>query len=172
MHGYVELDRTLNIQSSRWYPSATAGPPLVITEADARGGRINGQRVRWDTLRPAERLRLVAPGGGSALLAVRSTGGPFTAWPTVFARTAARNRQRWEPRFPHVHPHRLRHSFAVATLQRLVGGHYQQAARLVTDTDGDAALALYLAKADPLMVRSEEHTSELQSRPHLVCRLL
>ncbi len=76
----------------------------MITEADARGGRINGQRVRWDTLRPAERLRLVAPGGGSALLAVRSTGGPFTAWPTVFARTAARIRQRWEPRFPHVHP--------------------------------------------------------------------
>src|SRR3989442_10965234 len=29
-------------------------------------------------------------------------------------------------------------------------------------------------EADPLLVvtRSEEHTSELQSRPHLVCRLL
>src|SRR5690554_7431591 len=26
--------------------------------------------------------------------------------------------------------------------------------------------------AYPMMVRSEEHTSELQSRPHLVCRLL
>src|SRR6266498_683249 len=25
---------------------------------------------------------------------------------------------------------------------------------------------------DPLVLRSEEHTSELQSRPHLVCRLL
>src|SRR3989442_8435134 len=25
---------------------------------------------------------------------------------------------------------------------------------------------------DPLVARSEEHTSELQSRPHLVCRLL
>src|SRR5690554_7422234 len=33
--------------------------------------------------------------------------------------------------------------------------------------------ALYaLAVAMPLSGRSEEHTSELQSRPHLVCRLL
>src|SRR5690554_7593509 len=30
--------------------------------------------------------------------------------------------------------------------------------------------AVYLISA--LIVRSEEHTSELQSRPHLVCRLL
>src|SRR3989449_6640414 len=29
-----------------------------------------------------------------------------------------------------------------------------------------------LARASPLMTRSEEHTSELQSRLHLVCRLL
>src|SRR5436305_10514978 len=29
-----------------------------------------------------------------------------------------------------------------------------------------------LATDDPASLRSEEHTSELQSRPHLVCRLL
>src|SRR6266498_5147829 len=29
-----------------------------------------------------------------------------------------------------------------------------------------------LGGADTLILRSEEHTSELQSRPHLVCRLL
>src|SRR5690554_7498753 len=29
-----------------------------------------------------------------------------------------------------------------------------------------------LVDADPARYRSEEHTSELQSRPHLVCRLL
>jgi integrase len=169
VHGYLELDRVLHVQDSRWRPPAKAGPPLVITEADAQGGRINGQRMRWDTLRPAERLRLLAPGGGSPLLAVRSTGGPFTAWPTVFARTAARIRQRWDPRFPHVHPHRLRHSFAVATLQRLVGGYYQQAARLVADTDGDGALALYLAKADPLMVLRDllGHSSVLTTEKYL-----
>jgi len=51
-----------------------------------------------------------------------------------------------------VTPHRLRHSFAMATLERLVGGYYQQAAQLAAGTGGDAALRLYLAKADPLMV--------------------
>src|SRR5690554_7269853 len=38
-----------------------------------------------------------------------------------------------------------------------------------------AALAVscgYLFNANSLVLRSEEHTSELQSRPHLVCRLL
>src|SRR5690554_7472784 len=30
----------------------------------------------------------------------------------------------------------------------------------------------YVWEATQLMSRSEEHTSELQSRPHLVCRLL
>src|SRR5690554_7650543 len=33
-------------------------------------------------------------------------------------------------------------------------------------------LALYQFKACLVNTRSEEHTSELQSRPHLVCRLL
>src|SRR5690554_7453150 len=33
-------------------------------------------------------------------------------------------------------------------------------------------LLLRRHQREPLAVRSEEHTSELQSRPHLVCRLL
>ncbi|GAA3111089.1 hypothetical protein GCM10020254_66500 [Streptomyces goshikiensis] len=41
---------------------------------------------------------------------------------------------------------------AMATLERLVRGYYQQAARLVLDTDDDNAMALYLTKADPLLV--------------------
>jgi integrase len=86
------------------------------------------------------------------MLALKNAGGPFTAGSTVFERTADRIRRQWEPRFPHAHPHRLRHSFSIQTLERLVSGYYRQVARLVADTDADAALALYLSKADPLMV--------------------
>jgi integrase len=145
---YIELDRPMAADGSAWRPD----DPLMMTEADTRGGRVNGARLRWDTLRPADRRRLVAPAGGSALLAVRSTGAPFLAWSTVFERTAARIRRDWDPRFPHVNPHRLRHTFAMQTLERLVGGYYQAAAQIVRDTDTDAALALYLSKADPMMV--------------------
>src|SRR3989442_9144992 len=35
-----------------------------------------------------------------------------------------------------------------------------------------AALVRHVVELDARHVRSEEHTSELQSRPHLVCRLL
>src|SRR5690348_550616 len=38
--------------------------------------------------------------------------------------------------------------------------------------DGDAALRFARAQAFDLLIRSEEHTSELQSPVHLVCRLL
>ena len=141
---------------SSWRPPARWGEPLVVSEADARGGRVNGVRVQWGDLRPGERRRLVAGDGGSCLLAVRGDGGPFTAWESVFTRTSDRIRETVEPRFPHVHPHRLRHSMALATLEKLVGGYYDQAAKLTKATDAgagpDAALALYLAKADPLMV--------------------
>src|SRR5207253_8992576 len=40
--------------------------------------------------------------------------------------------------------------------------------RTVIDSDG----IVHLEKVPRSMVRSEEHTSELQSRGHLVCRLL
>jgi integrase len=152
VHHYLELDRAATVDGASWRPPARWGEPLLVSEADARGGRINGVRRRWDALTPAERRRLVAPGGGSCVLAVKVGGGPFTAWATVFARTADRIRARFEPRFPHVHPHRLRHTFAMRTLEFLVSGHYRQAARLVRATDADAALALYLSKADPLLV--------------------
>jgi integrase len=111
----------------------------------------------------------VAPGGGSCVLAVRSGGGPFTAWASVFERTADRIRSRFEPRFPHIHPHRLRHSFAMRTLEYLVTGHFRQAAKLVVDTDTDAALAFYLSKADPLLVLRDllGHSSVLTTEKYL-----
>ena len=169
VHGYLRLDRPLACVGSRWRPDPAWGEPLVVEQADAAGGLVNGRRVRWAGLRPWERRRLVAADGGSMLLAVRGDGGPFTAWASVLLRAAERIRRRFEPRFPHVYPHRLRHSFAMQTLEMLVGGYYAQAARLVADTDADAALALYLAKADPLMVLRDllGHASVLTTEKYL-----
>jgi integrase len=169
VHSYLAVERPLAAAGSGWRPPASWGPPLLVGEFDARGGRVDGRRVAWARLGPAERRRLVAPDGGSMLLALRGDGGPFTAWPTVFARTADRIRGRFEPRFPHVSAHRLRHSFAIATLEMLVGGYYRQAAKLVRDTDADAALALYLAKADPLMVLRDllGHSSVVTTETYL-----
>jgi integrase len=169
VHQYLQLDRAASADGSTWTPPPRWGAPLRVSDPDARGGRINGVRRPWDSLTPAERGRLVAPAGGSCLLAVRAGGGPFTAWATVFERTSDRIRARYEPRFPHVHPHRLRHSFSIRTLERLVGGHYRQAARLVADTGPDAALALYLTKADPLMVLRDllGHSTTLTTEKYL-----
>ncbi len=148
VHDYMSLERAAAVNGSRWQPRE----PLRIEAPSHDGARINGTQRRWHSLNPEERLRLVAPGGGSALLAVRSGGAPFVDWATVLRRTSARLRDRYEPGFPHVHPHMTRHSFAMATLERLVRGYYQQAAKLVVDTGGDDAMALYLTKADPILV--------------------
>ena len=156
VHGYIALDRAASVACPAWSPPGRVGEPLLVTDPGPDGGRVNGRKVKWASLTAAERMRLVAPGGGSCLLAVRTDGGPFTAWESVFPRASRRIRECFEPRFPQVHPHRLRHSMAVATLEKLVSGFYAQAADLAaatgTGAGPDAALALYLAKADPLMV--------------------
>lgn len=60
----------------------------------------------------------------------------------------------------------------MASLERLVGGHYQQAAQLAAGTGGDAALRLYLAKADPLMVlRDLLGHSSIRTTEHYLSRL-
>ena len=170
---YLQLDRAATVEGSAWSPPPAWGEPLLVTDADERGGRINGARCRWETLTPSDRRRLVAPGGGSCLLAVKAGGGPFTAWGSVFERTSDRIRAHFEPRFPHVSPHRTRHTFAMRTLEFLVSGYYRQAAELVAATGGDtgpdAALALYLSKADPLLVLRDllGHSSVLTTEKYL-----
>ncbi|MFE2937311.1 site-specific integrase [Streptomyces sp. NPDC059278] len=146
VHSYIALDREMSRGS--WRPRN----PLVVEEADFYGGRINGRRTRWSSLRPEERVRLVGPEGGSLLLALSYGGRPFVDWGTLFRRTARRIRERFEPRFPDVAPHRCRHTFAMATLERLVEGHYRQAAELAAATGDASGLALYLLKADPLLI--------------------
>ncbi len=103
------MDRPATANGSGWQPPSRWGGPLLVTDPDGRGGRINGVRRPWETLTPGERRRLVAPGGGSCMLAVENRGGPFTAWASVPERTSDRIRARFEPRFPHVNLHRLRH---------------------------------------------------------------
>ena len=116
------------------------GEPLLVT-GPGRAGRA-GQR-RPPPVGDAH-ARPSAAGwsprtAGRASWRRRPGGGPFTAWASVFERTADRIRARSEPRFPHVYPHRLRHSFSMRTLEYLVSGHYRQAAgaRRRTLTDGD-----------------------------------
>ena len=173
VHHYVELDRPATTDGTDWRPRARQGEPLLVTDPDERGGRVNGVRRRWETLTPGERRRLVAPGGGTCVLAAKAGGGPFTAWASVFERTADRIRACREPRFPHVYPHRLRHSFSMRTLEYLVSGHYRQAAELARATDQgagpDAALMLYLTKADPLLVLRDllGHSSVLTTEKYL-----
>src|SRR5690554_7663555 len=49
-----------------------------------------------------------------------------------------------------------------------VNGDRQKAKDLLAEADGAGSEVSY----NKGVLRSEEHTSELQSRPHLVCRLL
>src|SRR2546422_4882104 len=52
-----------------------------------------------------------------------------------------------------------------------LGRALREARRLVQDLSGDR-LGLVVFAGSSYILRSEEHTSELQSRLHLVCRLL
>ncbi|MFE2429374.1 site-specific integrase [Streptomyces sp. NPDC059373] len=152
VHQYIDLDRAASAQGFRWRPPAKFGAPLVVEEPDWEGAHLNGERRSWRKLRPVERLRLIAPDGGSPLLGLQSNGKPFVDWATVFRRTSARIRERFEPRFPTVTPHRLRHTMAMATLEWLVTGYYQRAAALVAETGDDAAMALYLTRNEPMLI--------------------
>ncbi|PAZ16025.1 integrase [Streptomyces sp. SA15] len=151
VHGHVRLDRQMTGVGSTWTPPRSWGEPLYVTEPDVRGGRVNGTRVLWGALTPAERMRLVAPEGGSCLLWLKSRGAPFTAWSTVFERTSQRIAKRWDPRFPHVYPHRCRHTFAMRTLEKLARGYYASAAQLGSG-DADAVWLHFLTANEPLLI--------------------
>src|SRR5260370_22285939 len=76
VHGYIALDRAAGVACPGWSPPVRSGEPLLVTDPGPDGGRVNGSKVKWASLSAGERLRLVAPGGGSCLLAGRAGGGP------------------------------------------------------------------------------------------------
>src|SRR3712207_7261304 len=71
--------------------------------------------------------------------------------------------------FPYTTLFRSRYPQEPLLPERLGPRFLRQARALPVAQEGGA---LVLAVADPLEGRSEEHTSELQSRQYLVCRLL
>src|SRR3712207_7525356 len=64
--------------------------------------------------------------------------------------------------------------FPYTTLFRSVevGAHHHRAVRVAARRVGDDVRGVADLRDGPDVQRSEEHTSELQSRPYLVCRLL
>ena len=148
VHGYFRLERPLTARGAPWRPD---GEPLVVTDADAAGGRVNGRRLRWAQLRLEDRKRLVCAEGGSPLLALSDTGAPLVDWEYVFG-AASRRCRRFTARFPIVTPHVLRHSFAVHTLRWMVRTHMADVAKLLEVSDADPAWVVALRSQDPLLV--------------------
>src|SRR5690625_6900631 len=60
----------------------------------------------------------------------------------------------------------------VAAMLRFAGGLHIISGRIVIEAEVDSPLTARRLRIAIAEVRSEEHTSELQSRGHLVCRLL
>ena len=59
VHHYLELDRAATADGSSWRPPAQWGEPLLVTDPDARGGRVNGVRRPVGLAHPG---RAAAPG--------------------------------------------------------------------------------------------------------------
>jgi site-specific recombinase XerD len=151
VQSYVNIERQLATKSSRWKPAE--GAALHVTDIGHDGGVVNGKFRRWSSLSKEDRQRLVAPDGGSAMLFVQRGGGPLIddGIREVF-RAASRRCQQFDANFPHVHPHVMRHSFAVLTLQRLGVAQLGRLAKLARLVDGDPRIMATLGSKNPLMI--------------------
>jgi site-specific recombinase XerD len=139
---YMRLERPTGDRA--WLPAGA----LQVRDASADGGRVGERLVRWATLDVHARGRLVKD-GAALTWPLSAGGGPMLDWSGVFARATERCRA-FEPGFPRVTPHTLRHTFAVHTLRRLVS----QTVRRVREHEHDPALdvlAGYWRVHDPLL---------------------
>ena len=142
IESYVRIERST--MAGRWSPAGA----LRVCDATADGARIEGRFVRWATVDIHARARLIE-NGAALTWPLSSDGGPMVDWSDVFARATERCRA-FEPGFPRVTPHSLRHTFAVHTLRRLVS----QTVRRVREYQDDPALdvlAGYWRIHDPLL---------------------
>jgi integrase len=151
VQSYVGIERRLATESSRWKP--TEGPALHVTDIRHDGGVIDGKFRKWSSLSKPMRRRLVGPDGGSAMLFVQRGGGPLLDDGIREAfKIATRRCQRLDANFPHVHPHVMRHSFAVLTLQRLSVAQLGRLAKLARLVDGDPRIIATLGSKNPLII--------------------
>lgn len=131
---YVEEERAEAIENAR-----DAGVyehirnPLIVTDPSNPFVEVDGQRLTIDQLGHAERRRLLidTPDGlEPAALWINENGLPSkgSGWQETFK--AANRRCRRHRLSLRAHPHALRHSFAVITLEQLWRGHIQDMAAL------------------------------------------
>ena len=142
IESYMRLERSTG--ERRWSPAGA----LQVQEASADGGRVGERLVRWATLDVHARARLIED-GVAVTWALSAAGWPMVDWSDVFDRATERCRM-FDPGFPRVTPHTLRHTFAVHTLRRLVS----QTVRRVREHEADPALdvlAGYWRVHDPLL---------------------
>src|SRR5262245_39403692 len=100
----------------------------------------------------------------------------------IFARLACTNRESWMywPSYypdmpPWKHDYPESDEFLVALLHELTGIRVRPDSYKIVQLSSPEVFNypfLYLSEPGFLLLRSEEHTSELQSLRHLVCRLL
>lgn len=142
IESYVRIERLAGRGS--WSPAGA----LRVREASADGGQVEGRFARWTAIDVHARARLVED-GAALTWALSAAGGPMVDWSDVFGRATERCRA-FDPGFPRVTPHTLRHTFAVHTLRRLVS----QTVRRVREHENDPALdvlAGYWRVHDPLL---------------------
>src|SRR5690554_7711412 len=160
------------ISSSRGPESSTlklrrriSGSPRLSTRSASSATRVPAASRRSRTSRersssgPA-RASSPSTGAGSSKPRRRNPQ-PASARPAVPARPRVRKVRRFMP-LPSSGDH---------DIDQLAGHHDHLAHRLALGVALDVLRGEGLG-LDGRLVRSEEHTSELQSRPHLVCRLL